>query len=313
MMRIKNIEIKVIKGSIAEREADVIVNEANTELTMKEGLAVRICEKGGRVIEEEAMSKGPIGAGEAIVTKAGTLKTKHIIHAVVAEGRLPVEQEIVRSAAANALKQAQELGVRSIIFPALGCGVGEFPLVGSAKIMIQEILKVSKDPKSPLGEISFCLDGDEDFQVFKETAEGYVRHILEDLGPGPYTTVDIIIESPEGVILIERSNPPYGWALPGGFLDYGESLEQAAIREAKEETNLDLANLRQFHTYSELGRDPRFQTISTVFIADGRGTPCSGDDAKDLKIVRYEDLPELEYAFDHKKIIKEYLIEKNLE
>ena len=110
----------------------------------------------------------------------------------------------------------------------------------------------------------------------------------------------------EGIILIERSNPPYGWALPGGFLDYGESLEQAAVREAKEETNMGLENLRQFHTYSKPGRDPRFQTVSTVFIATGKGIPQFGDDAKSLKIVRYDDLSNLDYAFDHKEIIKEY-------
>ncbi|HQP10419.1 MAG TPA: NUDIX hydrolase [Candidatus Omnitrophota bacterium] len=124
-------------------------------------------------------------------------------------------------------------------------------------------------------------------------------------------TVDIIIELSQGIILIERSNPPYGWALPGGFLDRAESLEQAAIRETKEETNLNLVNLRQFHTYSQPGRDPRFHTVSTVFIAEGQGEPRAGDDAKNLKIVRYEDLPELDYAFDHKMIIKEYLIERN--
>ena len=149
--------------------------------------------------------------------------------------------------------------------------------------------------------------------MFDKTVRRYLHHIQEDLGPDPYVTVDIIIECEEGIILIERSNPPYGWALPGGFLDYGESLEQAAIREAKEETNLDLINLRQFHTYSEPGRDPRYQTISTVFIAEGQGIPRSGDDAKGLKIVRYEDLPELDYAFDHKEIIKEYLVERDLD
>ena len=91
------------------------------------------------------------------------------------------------------------------------------------------------------------------------------------------------------------------------------SGEEAAIREAKEETNLNVINLRQFHTYSKPDRDPRFHTISTVFIAEGQGDPQFGDDARGLKIVRYEDLPELDYAFDHKEIIKEYLIEKDLD
>ena len=126
-------------------------------------------------------------------------------------------------------------------------------------------------------------------------------------------TVDIIIECIEGIVLIERSNPPYGWALPGGFVDYGESLEKAALREAKEETNLDLVDLRQFHTYSASDRDPRFHTISTVFIAEGQGEPRAGDDAKGVKVVRYEDLLELDYAFDHKEIIEEYLVERDFD
>jgi len=100
-------------------------------------------------------------------------------------------------------------------------------------------------------------------------------------------------------------------ALRGGFLDYGESLEDAAIREAKEETSMDLTNLQQFHTYSKPGRDPRFHTVSTVFIATGRGCPQYGDDAKGLKIVETKGLLNLEYAFDHKEIIKEYLEKKD--
>ena len=114
-------------------------------------------------------------------------------------------------------------------------------------------------------------------------------------------------------MLIERLNPPCGWALPGGFVDYGESLEVAALREAKEETNLDLVDLRQFHTYSAPGRDPRFHTIATVFIAEGQGEPRSGDDAAGLRIVRYEDLLQLDYAFDHKEIIEEYLVERDFD
>ena len=312
-MKIKNIEIRVIKGDITALEVDAIVNAANTALRMEQGLAGSINQKGGGAIEEEALSKAPIRAGEAVVTKAGKLKAKHIIHAATMETAGYTDQEVVRAAAANALKCAQKLNIKSIAFPALGCSMGDFPLVGSAKIIIQEILKLSKEPCIFLKEIIFCLYDDKTFKEFDKTIHEYLRHMQEDLGPGPYVTVDIIIECEQGVVLVERSNPPYGWALPGGFLYYGESLEQAAIREAKEETNLDLINLRQFHTYSDPGRDPRFQTIATVFIAEGQGIPRSGDDAKGLKIVRHEELPELEYAFDHKQIIKEYLIEKNLD
>ncbi len=87
----------------------------------------------------------------------------------------------------------------------------------------------------------------------------------------PIPTVDIIIEiESKGIILIKRKNPPHGWAIPGGFVDYGESLEKAAIREAKEETNLDVKSIRQFHTYSDPKRDPRHHSISTVYIAKAK-------------------------------------------
>ena len=88
----------------------------------------------------------------------------------------------------------------------------------------------------------------------------------------PIPTVDIIIEiEPKGIVLIKRKNPPYGWAIPGGFVDYGESLEKAAVREAKEETNLRVEIIKQFHTYSDPKRDPRHHSISTVYIAKAKG------------------------------------------
>ncbi|MBL8014534.1 MAG: NUDIX hydrolase [Candidatus Omnitrophica bacterium] len=123
----------------------------------------------------------------------------------------------------------------------------------------------------------------------------------------PFVTVDMIIEVSGGIIIIERRNPPYGWALPGGFVDVGESLEDAARREAKEETNLDLEDLCQMHTYSDPKRDPRFHTVSTVFTARGLGKAQSGDDAKNLKIVGHEELLKIDYAFDHKQVVKDYL------
>ena len=121
----------------------------------------------------------------------------------------------------------------------------------------------------------------------------------------PYPTVDIIIEIDNGIILIERKNPPYGWAIPGGFVDYGESLESSAVREAKEETGLDIENLHQFHTYSQPGRDPRGHTISTVFIAKGKGIPKASDDAIDIGIFIKDNLPE-NLAFDHRQILEDY-------
>jgi 8-oxo-dGTP diphosphatase len=123
----------------------------------------------------------------------------------------------------------------------------------------------------------------------------------------PRIAVDLIIEM-EGdrIVLIRRRNPPHGWALPGGFLEYGESLEAAAVREAKEETGLDVELVRQLHTYSDPARDPRGHTVSTVFIARARGTPRAGDDAGDVLVVSLSQLPS-PLVFDHEKILADYL------
>ncbi|HZV46454.1 MAG: NUDIX hydrolase [Nitrospirota bacterium] len=121
----------------------------------------------------------------------------------------------------------------------------------------------------------------------------------------PLPTVDLIIESDDGIILIKRKNPPDGWALPGGFVEYGESIESASIREAREETGLNVELVRQFHTYSDPKRDPRHHTITTVFVARAHGRPSAGDDAKEIDIFRKENLPE-QIAFDHRDIINDY-------
>jgi len=127
----------------------------------------------------------------------------------------------------------------------------------------------------------------------------------------PAPTVDLIIEieaedGREGIVLIKRKNPPFGWALPGGFVEYGESLEEAAVREAKEETSLEVRLLAQLHTYSDPSRDPRFHTISTVYIARGRGAPEARDDASEAKVFPRSALPS-SLAFDHGRILKDYL------
>jgi ADP-ribose pyrophosphatase YjhB (NUDIX family) len=122
----------------------------------------------------------------------------------------------------------------------------------------------------------------------------------------PLPTVDIIIEMEgRGIVLIKRKNPPIGWAIPGGFVDYGESLEDAAIREAKEETSLDVILVEQMHTYSKPDRDPRQHTISTVFIARGRGTPVAADDAGEIGIFNRDSLPR-PLMFDHEQMIEDY-------
>ena len=103
---------------------------------------------------------------------------------------------------------------------------------------------------------------------------------MSEIYRNPLLTVDIVIEIRDsGIVLIERKNPPQGWALPGGFVDYGESVESAAVREAKEETCLDVRLIEQFHTYSDPTRDPRHHTVSIVFLATADGAPRGGDDA----------------------------------
>lgn len=126
----------------------------------------------------------------------------------------------------------------------------------------------------------------------------------------PFPTVDVIIRCQDdsgrdGVVLVQRHHPPLGWALPGGFVDYGETLEQAAAREVLEETGLQVEELRQFHAYSDPSRDPRQHNITMVFLASAKGVPRAGDDARRCKIFPLEALPG-SLVFDHGKILADY-------
>lgn len=126
----------------------------------------------------------------------------------------------------------------------------------------------------------------------------------------PAPTVDLIIElidrPQRPIVLIERQNPPYGWALPGGFVDYGESVETAALREAQEETSLRVTLIEQFQVYSDPQRDPRQHTLSVVFIATAAGTPQAQDDAKSIAVFEPWQLP-TPLCFDHDRILQDYL------
>ena len=125
----------------------------------------------------------------------------------------------------------------------------------------------------------------------------------------PLLTVDIIIEIAGSIVLIERKNNPHGWAIPGGFVDYGESIESAAVREAKEETSLDVVLTEQFYTYSDPRRDARHHTVSTVFIATAKGEPRGADDAKVARSFRADRLPQ-PIVFDHEQILRDYFVFK---
>ena len=130
----------------------------------------------------------------------------------------------------------------------------------------------------------------------------------------PAPTVDIIIElidrPSRPIILIERENPPYGWAIPGGFVDYGEAVETAAKREALEEVSLTVELIEQFYVYSDPKRDERKHTISIVFLATATGEPKAADDAKNLGIFQPWEIPN-NLCFDHDQIIKDYLRYRN--
>jgi len=241
-----------------------------------------------------------------ISSNVGKHKSQKVIGVDREAGDLKIQERRFRQACAHALSPARNRSLKSFNVQVADCADGNFPLVGAAKILAQEIVKVARQEKAPK-EIVISISDRKTFDVFDKTIRGYINHLQNDLGWGPYVTVDAIIELKEGIILIERSNPPYGWALPGGFVDYGESLEEAVVREAKEETNMKLINVRQLKTYSDPKRDPRFPTITTVFIAQGVGRPEFGDDAKGLKVVPYKDLLKLDYAFDHKRVIRDYL------
>jgi 8-oxo-dGTP diphosphatase len=134
----------------------------------------------------------------------------------------------------------------------------------------------------------------------------------------PAPTVDIIIEigdessddsddsrATRQIVLIKRKNEPHGWAIPGGFVDYGESVASAARREALEETSLEVELVELFHVYSDPARDPRGHTVSTVFIARSGGTPIAADDAAGIGVFTRDTLPD-DVVFDHPRILDDY-------
>lgn len=266
-MRINETEIKIIQGPIFEVRAQALVNPADGELVMSEDL---------QAVWEREKKFCPLDEGQ------------------------------IRSNCRKVLEEASDKKISSIALPALGCGTGAFSAVASAKIMAQEVLRHIRETETSLKEIIFCLDNRADYEVFEKNSLGYLDYIVNKLKT-PFLTVDAIIEVEGGIVIIKRSNPPFGFALPGGFVDYGESLEQAVTREAKEETGLEITDLKQFHTYSDPRRDPRFHTVGTVFVCQAKGEPRAGDDAAEAKVVSPAEIKGLEFAFDHRLILRDYL------
>ena len=161
------IKIEVHLGDITQLELDALVNAANNRLWMGGGVAGALKRKGGRKIEAEAVKKGPIPIGEAVATGAGKLKAKYIIHAAVMGQDLKTAAEKIRQATRNSLLRGDELGIKSIAFPALGTGVGGFSLTECAKIMIGEVRQYSTR-KTGLERVVFALFDQTAYQAFKQ-------------------------------------------------------------------------------------------------------------------------------------------------
>jgi 8-oxo-dGTP diphosphatase len=216
-------------------------------------------------------------------------------------GALPDERRI-RAACAAGLMEAVVRRLETVALPAFGVLQGASPVL-SAKILVQEAVRVARGGGTNLRRIFLCCPDEKAFKRFEKTVHGYLRHFLDVLIWGPFVTVDAIIQVPAGIVLVERSNPPLGFALPGGFVDYGESLENAVMREAREETGLELLDLQQFHTYSDPSRDARFHTITTVFSARADGEPKAGDDAAAVRVAPLDEIGRLSFAFDHAQVL----------
>ncbi|MDO8689618.1 MAG: macro domain-containing protein [Dehalococcoidia bacterium] len=164
---IGNAVVELFQGDITDLDTDAIVNAANSHLWMGAGVAGAIKRKGGPEIESEAVGKGPIPVGEAVVTGAGRLKTRFVIHAAAMGQDLETDERKIRAATANSLCRARELAIESIAFPALGAGVGGFPLSKVAAIMLDEVERHLHGGENSVTRIVFSLFGAEAFHAFE--------------------------------------------------------------------------------------------------------------------------------------------------
>ncbi len=297
-MKIKNTKIKIVQKNIFKQSVEAIVAFTDNYLMLNKKEISFI--RKGKVF---AGIKKKFVVGKAIALPIDKFPIKYVICAVLRKKSFEINKEKIKLAIRDILKIAEEKKINCIAFSILWFQE-KISLKEFSRIMIREISK-HLEKKSFLREIVFILPDKKKSFAFKELVTDCIGYIEREKGTYPIPTVDIIIELKEKIVLIKRKNLPYGWAIPGGFVEYGESLEAAATREAKEETNLSLQNLFQFHTYSKPGRDPRFHTISTVFIAQGKGNPKAKSDARELGIFTIQNLPQ-KFAFDHKKIINDY-------
>jgi O-acetyl-ADP-ribose deacetylase len=172
-LSIPPITVTIVEGDITAQTVDAIVNAANNMLWMGSGVAGAIKKRGGSSIEWEAVKQGPIAKGDAIVTSAGTLPMRCVIHAAVMGPTLRTNADLIGRATRSALDRAREQQVASIAFPALGTGVGGFPIAECAKVMLQAVRDhAASQPATTVREVRFVLFGQEAFQTFVSAAEG---------------------------------------------------------------------------------------------------------------------------------------------
>lgn len=172
--KLKNLVIEIFHGDITECDDDAIVNAANNALWMGSGVAGAIKAKGGIEIEKEAMGKGPVAPGSAVETGAGRLKAHHVIHAAVMGQDLGTNEGLIRAAVRNSLALADRLGMDSIVFPALGTGVGRFPVDKCAEIMFDEVIKFDKAGPGHLKKVKFALYSKKAYDDFEIIYRGIV-------------------------------------------------------------------------------------------------------------------------------------------
>ena len=164
-------EIIILRGDITDVDADAIVNAANTDLILGSGVAGAIRRKGGPAIQEECDGKSPVPLGEAAITCGGSLKARHVIHAAAMHLGGGVSAESLRNAALNSLKRAGEAGIKTIAFPAIGTGVGGFPVKECADIMLDAVIDRSAEFASGLERVYFVLFDEEGERVFRAALE----------------------------------------------------------------------------------------------------------------------------------------------
>lgn len=248
----------------------------------------------------------------SVIKKKDIAKKRSAVFVSPSHKVLSLDELNLRHYVRGVFLSAERSKTRKIVFADFDSLQSDLGVLACAKIMAQETYRHLREGKSVIRQIIFSVQSEQAFKIFEKGISSYLLHITQVLQSGPFITVDAIIELTDqgrknGIVVIKRSNPPFGWALPGGFVDYGESLEEAVIREAKEETSLDIHSVQQFHTYSDPSRDPRFHTIGTVFIAKAKGVPKAGDDAAAFKVISLEEIENMHFAFDHKKILTDYL------